>query len=87
MDGPLILQVDKVTDLMNNAGWCDIIVCARSRENLNFGRIMIFKKRCGKCTFEYEGFANLIAFCPCWNMMFVKIKSLALQAFLFYNVV
>ena len=47
---------------------------------------MIFKKRCGKYTFEYEGFANLIAFCLCWNMMFVKIKSLALQAFLYYNV-
>lgn len=30
---------------------------------------MILKKRCDKCGFEYEyeGFANLIVFCPCCN--------------------
>ena len=30
---------------------------------------MIFKKKCGKCEFEYdyEGFANLITFCPKCN--------------------
>ena len=30
---------------------------------------MVFKKKCGKCEieYEYEGFANLIAFCPNCN--------------------
>lgn len=38
---------------------------------------MVFKKKCGKCTFEYEyeGFANLITFCPnCNNYDFLECE-------------
>lgn len=38
---------------------------------------MVFKKQCGKCTFEYEyeGFANLITFCPnCNNYDFLECE-------------
>ncbi|MBQ4536898.1 MAG: hypothetical protein II994_04700 [Lachnospiraceae bacterium] len=38
---------------------------------------MSFKKKCGKCTFEYEyeGFANLMTFCPkCNNYDFLECE-------------